>query len=844
MDSHPDLAIEVRWPGGRTERHPIGQTALSIGRNPSNDLPLNYPAVSGRHLQLARVGGLLELVDLRSTNGTQVNGRFIEPGVPREIRPGDVVRIGDPTGNSIAFTVVSGDTGLPSRTDRTGVKLSEGAVVIGRDPACTLRLDHPAVSRRHAEIVPLNGGHAIRDLMSANGSYVNDQRVVDLRPLAAGDVVRIGPFRLGYDPQFGRMSTTTRRGYRLDAIDLGVAVRGGRKILDRISLTVDAGEFVAFVGGSGAGKSTLMKAMNGYNRATHGQILLDGQELYPVLDAYRSQMGFVPQDDIIHRILPVQLALWHAARLRLPDATRDEIDARVRDAIAAVDLTAHAAKPVSVLSGGQRKRVSIAAELLAQPVLLFLDEPTSGLDPGLEKKMMYDLGRLADEGRTIILVTHATGNIEQCHLVAFLAQGRLAYYGPPRSAIAFFNAQDFSDIYLKLAAEVQPGDERTVPVELRPAVAALRAEGDTAAATTTGALWAEHFRRSADYRAYVQDRQKSVPQPGAESAAVPPARSRDSAFRQIRVLARREWDLIRHDVRTLLMILLVPPLIAGLFGVFSGRTDLVGLQMETEQIRSELKTELRGALKDTKASYVPVPDAARVLTMLCLALTQMGTFAGVYQIVKERAIYKRERSINLRVIPYIVSKAIVLGGLAFLQVITALLAFSFFVDIGVTPILRVLPSGATELFITLYLAQFASIMFGLLISATVPNEDVVVYVVLAQMFTQIVLAGTYFHLPDQPVTRLAIANWAVEATGSTAGMKELNETSQACQVVEIPGGRSTQIVCNDSPLSDYDVGLNYTHTPGHLFYLWGGLLAHAACWGALAMIVQARKRLE
>ena len=195
--------------------------------------------------------------------------------------------------------------------------------------------------------------------------------------------------------------------------DRGKQVGGGRMILTDVSLAVLAGEFVSLVGGSGAGKSTLLRAMNGFNPATQGQMLIDGEQLYPNLDAYRMIMGYVPQDDIIHRELTVGKALYYAAKLRLPDAGKVEIETRTREVLEMVDMGAHVHKPVRVLSGGQRKRVSIAVELLAQPDLLFLDEPTSGLDPGLEKKMMYDLNRLADRGKTVVLVTHATANIEQ-----------------------------------------------------------------------------------------------------------------------------------------------------------------------------------------------------------------------------------------------------------------------------------------------------------------------------------------------------------------------------------------------------------------------------------------------
>ncbi|MCZ7674259.1 MAG: ABC transporter ATP-binding protein [Chloroflexi bacterium] len=244
--------------------------------------------------------------------------------------------------------------------------------------------------------------------------------------------------------------------YRLDATNLTRIVSIGgltqklsggstqRIILDDVTLSIHPREFVALVGGSGAGKSTLMKAMSGFTPANSGQVLVNGDDLYANFGAYRSILGYVPQDDIIHGQLTVYSALNYAAQLRLPDAPPAEIETRIQRVIQEVELVGHEEKQVQSLSGGQRKRVSIAVELLAEPGLFFLDEPTSGLDPGLEKKMMYTMRQLADNGRTIILVTHATANIDQCTQVAFMSEGgKLAYFGPPKDALVFFQATDF-----------------------------------------------------------------------------------------------------------------------------------------------------------------------------------------------------------------------------------------------------------------------------------------------------------------------------------------------------------------------------------------------------------------
>jgi ABC-type multidrug transport system ATPase subunit len=229
---------------------------------------------------------------------------------------------------------------------------------------------------------------------------------------------------------------------RVDARDLSLVVGSGDKqktILHSVSFSIAPREFVAIVGGSGAGKSTLMRAINGSVRTIGGQVLVNGDDLYQHFDAYRALLGYVPQDDILHRTLQVDRALGYVARLRLsPDSDDVKIRQRVEQALADVEMLPHRAKNVEQLSGGQRKRVSIAAELLADPSLFFLDEPTSGLDPGLEKKMMHTLRHLADSGRTVMLVTHATENIALCDHVIFMASGRMVFFGPPADALSFF----------------------------------------------------------------------------------------------------------------------------------------------------------------------------------------------------------------------------------------------------------------------------------------------------------------------------------------------------------------------------------------------------------------------
>ena len=370
--------------------------------------------------------------------------------------------------------------------------------------------------------------------------------------------------------------------------------------------------------------------------------------------------------------------------------------------------------------------------------------------------MMYDLNRLADQGKTVVLVTHATANIEQCDHVAFLVQGRLAYYGPPNEAISFFQAQDFADIYLKLSQEVNPGEGKEAPPEVAAHYPAVR--GRLASSSTpAGLLWAEHYSQSPLFRKYVTDRRSHPPPFGGIPPSVPQRRRRpsrsapmrqlkdwarrvighDSPLRQLWILARRQFDLIRHDMITLFVLLLMMPFIASLFMAVSNVDDLVGWQMTQDEIDAELEAELEGREVDEKEEYMPAPSAELLITMLGLALTQAGTFGAAFEIVKERSIFARERAVNLRVGAYVGAKVLVLGVFALIQVASSLIIIGLRLDMDFEPILDIFPSGAWELGVTLYIAVLASILFGLFISAIVPNQNVVLYVILGQLFVQI-----------------------------------------------------------------------------------------------------------
>jgi ABC-type multidrug transport system ATPase subunit len=237
--------------------------------------------------------------------------------------------------------------------------------------------------------------------------------------------------------------------FRLDVANLSVA-RGGADILRNVSLSFCSGELVAVLGPSGSGKSTLLRAMNGFCPGK-GRVFVFGRNLYDEMDALKQKIGFVPQDDVLHPSLSVDKTLLYAADLRLPVETKEEErKTRVADVLRDVELQDRRQVKVKNLSGGQRKRVAIAVELLAKPPLFFLDEPTSGLDPALEEKMMSLFRSLTAPDRLTLVTTHILASLQLVDLVVIVAGGRLVFVGPPKEAKPFFGAEELADIYRKV----------------------------------------------------------------------------------------------------------------------------------------------------------------------------------------------------------------------------------------------------------------------------------------------------------------------------------------------------------------------------------------------------------
>lgn len=289
---------------------------------------------------------------------------------------------------------------------------TSGTLKIGRAPDNDHVVDHPLVSKYHARLIEKADGYLLEDLASANGTFVNGERVTTPTKIAKGDTFQIGPTRMRLAKDGQVESDDLRLATRIDVQNISFDVRGGTlRLIRNISFTIKPGEFVALMGPAGAGKTTLMENVNGNMTPTEGRVLVNGLDLHRHFDAMRGHIGYVPQDDIVHRNLTVYEACYYTAKMRMKGIPEQELHDRVVQVLTELDIV-HRANVViggpeaRVLSGGQRKRVNLAMELVTDPAILFLDEPTSGLSSSDAKSVMEVLKALTQKGRTIIITIH------------------------------------------------------------------------------------------------------------------------------------------------------------------------------------------------------------------------------------------------------------------------------------------------------------------------------------------------------------------------------------------------------------------------------------------------------
>ncbi|HEV8366778.1 MAG TPA: FHA domain-containing protein [Pyrinomonadaceae bacterium] len=755
------------------QRVPLFNDATRIGRDPSVDVVIaaNAANVSRRHAEIREQDGVYIVVDLGSFNGTFLNGRRIAGG--EILHDGDVIQLG-PGGPSLRFRAPANpdavrtahlghsgalpqsgrlaqpknqtifankDTGALQATLRGGDPtsneprvflqraLDRPQLTIGRGEECDIRLDGLLISNTHARISQTSSGVLIEDLNSTNGTYVNGERIAGRRNLPQEDVVQIGPFLLRVNPQRGVTVFDTRSKTRLDVVRITKEVTnrsGGGKIrlLDEVDLSIQPNEFVGLLGPSGAGKSTLMDSMNGMRPASSGHVLVNNLDLYQHLESLKQSIGYVPQDDIIHRELTVYRTLYYVARLRLSrDISTQEIDQVVSEVMDITGLSERRDVPISQLSGGQRKRVSIAVELITKPSVIFLDEPTSGLDPATEEKVMKLFRQIAESGRTVILTTHAMENVKLFDKLVVLMRGKLVFYGKPQEALAHCGAESFKDLYDKLEA---------------PIFEKLKSNGRAnkdQIAEEVAEDWKRRFLRTDQYRMNVEIPLRSV-SAGAHIAA--PAKRRSSFgdwLRQWATLSRRYLEVLRADKFNLLILFGQAPIIAMLTYLVVGA------------------------------------KAPRDFIYFVLALVSLwfGTSVAAREIIRERAVYKRERMVNLRLLAYVGSKILILMLIVGLQ---CLLLFGTLKFLDVMKLMS-FPGGfgGSMHLVVMIITSMVGITLGLFVSAVVKTSEMATSLIPLILIPQILFCG----LVGIPTGMSKVVGVVMPATWAFDEMKRLSD---------------------------------------------------------------------
>ncbi len=438
---------------------------FTIGRDDGVGLRIDSSLVSRRHATIRWADAWI-LQDQGSSNGTWIAGERITEVV---LTPTTEVRLGDAgTGPILTFridapasdreTTVVVQRPVPPgvspevRTDPAPVGVPYRTLTVGRAPECDVRVPDATASRRHAKLLTGAKGLTVEDLDSTNGTFVNGQRIK--RALVQdGDVVSIGSYDFIVRDGSLTLPDNPAEKTGLALYGAGFTVKPNKQLLADVSFVARPGTLTAVIGPSGAGKSTLSNLVAGINTPTSGVVSFGGHNVHAEYAALRHRIGLVPQDDVLHRQLTVRQALSYAAELRLPHDTTPEERSKVIDSvIAELGLTKHAETRVDNLSGGQRKRASVALELLTSPSLLLLDEPTSGLDPALDRQVMVMLRQLADHGRVVLVVTHSLTYLNMCDHVLLLAPGgKTAYYGPPAGVVEVCGTTDWADIFTVVA---------------------------------------------------------------------------------------------------------------------------------------------------------------------------------------------------------------------------------------------------------------------------------------------------------------------------------------------------------------------------------------------------------
>ena len=583
-------------------------------------------------------------------------------------------------------------------------------MTIGRATDNEIVIQDVLASRHHAFLTQTPLGTEIRDAHSINGTFVNGVRVGSA-VLTEGDVVTIGNVDLVFNhgTLVRRTEAATRTG-GLEVNSVCFTVDGGKQLLDHISLTARPGTLTAIIGGSGAGKTTLSRLIAGYTSPSSGSVTFEGHNIHTEYASLRSRIGMVPQDDVVHRQLTVNQALGYAAELRLPpDTSKADREQIVAQVLEELELTKHADTRVDKLSGGQRKRASVALELLTGPSLLILDEPTTGLDPALDRQVMMMLRQLADAGRVVLIVTHSVSYLDVCDQLLLVAPGgKTAYLGPPSQIGAAMGTSNWADIFANVGADPDEANRRFL------------AENKQATAVPS-----EHS-------------------PAADLGE--PVHT--DVFRQFSTIARRQIRLVISDRGYTVFLALLPFLIGVLTLTVRGKSGY--------------------GMSDPLGNNPAQPD--QILVMLNVGAVFMGTALTIRDLIGERPIFRREQAVGLSTVAYMGAKIMVFSVFAIVQ---AAIATAISVIGWGTPISNAVLLGNVnfELFVTVAATCVGAALLGMALSALAQSQDQIMPMLVVSIMSQLVFSGGMIWVTDRLVldqlSWATPARWGFAASAST-----------------------------------------------------------------------------
>lgn len=651
---------------------------VTFGRGPDNDIVLSSSLVSKKHGHFVFDGEGWVVHDDYSTNGIFWHNEKIPS---KRLIGGDKLLIGyENTDNKVAFLFSDKS---PQNVHRKFSLAGKKIITIGRDIGCDISLSYPSVFKMHCRVVLEKDGYYLERAASNAPVQYNGADMPSRQKLFIMDRFMIGDTQFVYqDGMLHYIKIAEGLSFEVSHLcrDVGKG-KNKKRINHDVNFSVNAGEFVAIVGGSGAGKSTLLNCLCGYSPISEGNVTVEGEDLALNYSSLKNLIGYVPQQDIVYDNLTLERMLYYTAKLRAPqDSTAEEIQVSINRALSLVKLGDKRDVMIKSLSGGQKKRASIAVELLSDPKLFFLDEPTSGLDPGTERNLMLTLREMAEKGKTVVLVTHTPLNLNLCDKIVVMGTGgRLCYFGSPKEALSFFEVENLVDIYDLI--------------------------------NTNSAKWANDYKKYAEINTYRQE----LP-PGLGKNANNQKKG-TSSLRQMGILVRRYVELQLHDVKRLLIQLLMAPGLGLL---------LYAAFMESYPFEASGDTQ------------------KLALTLACCAFW-IGLFNSIQEICKESQIYRRERMANLRLFPYVSSKLIVNAVFDLIQ--TTLLVLVVAVLLGM-PEKGMQWSNAPfmEIWFTTYLTMLSATCIGLVVSALVNNSDQAISFAPILLIPQILFSGIIVEL--------------------------------------------------------------------------------------------------